>query len=126
MGYKGTGKAFYRQYFAGAKGITASTSLLANNLAGRCTAPRVGDDGRYYKAVSANWECRRCAGLRYYSEGGGAADACSKYCRESLANLSALSLRHVLTYGFRTLAKPIHDKDLVDTIENLCQSPAVA
>jgi hypothetical protein len=88
MGYKGTGKAFYHQYFAGAKGITANTSLLANDLAGRCTAPRVGDDGRYYKAVRANWECRRCAGLRYY--------------------------------------KPIHDKDLVDTIENLCQSPAVA
>ena len=26
--------------------------------------------GRYYKAVRADWECRRCAELRYSSEGG--------------------------------------------------------
>lgn len=31
---------------------------------------KVGDDGRYYVVRQANWECRRCAGLRYSSEGG--------------------------------------------------------
>lgn len=31
---------------------------------------KVGDDGRFYVAVRANWECRECAGLRYSSEGG--------------------------------------------------------
>jgi hypothetical protein len=31
---------------------------------------KVGDDGRYYRAVRADWGCRRCAGLRYSSEGG--------------------------------------------------------
>jgi len=31
---------------------------------------RVGDDGRFYVAQLADWECRRCAGLRYSSEGG--------------------------------------------------------
>jgi hypothetical protein len=31
---------------------------------------KVGDDGRYYVARRADWECRRCAGLRYSSEGG--------------------------------------------------------
>ena len=43
----------------------------------RCQKPsralygyKIGDDGRYYKAVLADWECRRCAGLRYSSEGG--------------------------------------------------------
>jgi hypothetical protein len=30
----------------------------------------VGDDGRYYCAVRADWMCRRCAGLTYSSEGG--------------------------------------------------------
>lgn len=30
----------------------------------------VGDDGRYYMVRRADWECRRCAGLRYSSEGG--------------------------------------------------------
>ena len=30
---------------------------------------RVGNDGRYYKAVRADWECRTCAMLRYSSEG---------------------------------------------------------
>jgi hypothetical protein len=30
----------------------------------------VGDDGRYYVVRRADWECRRCAGLRYSSEGG--------------------------------------------------------
>jgi hypothetical protein len=43
----------------------------------QCQRPRralygykVGSDGRYYKAVMADWECRRCAELRYSSEGG--------------------------------------------------------
>jgi hypothetical protein len=43
----------------------------------RCRRPsrglygfKVGNDGRYYQAVRANWECRRCAELRYSSEGG--------------------------------------------------------
>ena len=31
---------------------------------------KVGNDGRFYKAVMADWECRRCAELRYSSEGG--------------------------------------------------------
>jgi hypothetical protein len=31
---------------------------------------KVGDDGRFYVARCANWECRRCAKLRYSSEGG--------------------------------------------------------
>ena len=31
---------------------------------------KVGDDGRFYVALRANWECRECAGLRYSSEGG--------------------------------------------------------
>jgi len=31
---------------------------------------RVGDDGRFYAARRADWECGRCAGLRYSSEGG--------------------------------------------------------
>lgn len=31
---------------------------------------RVGNDGRYYVARPADWECRRCAGLRFSSEGG--------------------------------------------------------
>src|SRR5215472_2854183 len=30
----------------------------------------MGDDGRFYVARRANWECRECAGLRYSSEGG--------------------------------------------------------
>jgi hypothetical protein len=30
---------------------------------------KVGNDGRFYKAVMADWQCRRCAGLRYSSEG---------------------------------------------------------
>jgi hypothetical protein len=30
---------------------------------------KVGNDGRYYKAVRADWECRECAQLRYSSEG---------------------------------------------------------
>jgi len=30
----------------------------------------VGDDGRFYAVRRANWECRKCAGLRYASEGG--------------------------------------------------------
>jgi len=29
----------------------------------------VGDDGRFYVVRRADWECRRCAGLRYSSEG---------------------------------------------------------
>jgi len=43
----------------------------------RCQRPRralygwrVGDDGRYYVARRADWECRTCAMLRYSSEGG--------------------------------------------------------
>jgi hypothetical protein len=43
----------------------------------RCQRPcralygfKVGNDGRFYKAVMADWECRRCAELRYSSEGG--------------------------------------------------------
>ena len=31
---------------------------------------KVGDDGRFYKAVMADWGCRRCSELRYASEGG--------------------------------------------------------
>ena len=31
---------------------------------------KVGSDGRYYKVVRSDWECRRCARLRYTSEGG--------------------------------------------------------
>ena len=31
---------------------------------------KVGDDGRYYKAVQGDWQCRQCAELRYSSEGG--------------------------------------------------------
>ena len=31
---------------------------------------KVGNDGRFYKAVRADWECRQCAELRYSSEGG--------------------------------------------------------
>ena len=31
---------------------------------------KVGNDGRYYKAVLADWQCRRCAKLCYSSEGG--------------------------------------------------------
>jgi hypothetical protein len=31
---------------------------------------RVGDDGRFYAARRADWECRTCANLRYSSEGG--------------------------------------------------------
>jgi hypothetical protein len=31
---------------------------------------KVGSDGRYYKVVRAAWDCRRCARLRYSSEGG--------------------------------------------------------
>jgi hypothetical protein len=30
---------------------------------------RVGNDGRYYRAELADWQCRRCAGLSYASEG---------------------------------------------------------
>lgn len=30
----------------------------------------IGDDGRFYVVRNADWECRRCAGLRYASEGG--------------------------------------------------------
>ncbi len=30
---------------------------------------RKGNDGRYYRAELADWQCRRCAGLRYSSEG---------------------------------------------------------
>jgi hypothetical protein len=44
---------------------------------GRCQRPsralygaKVGDDGRFYAAKRADWECRRCAKLRYTSEGG--------------------------------------------------------
>ena len=43
----------------------------------RCDRPcrglygaKVGDDGRYYVARRANWECRTCCTLRYSSEGG--------------------------------------------------------
>src|SRR5262250_613183 len=43
----------------------------------RCQRParslygfKVGNDGRFYKAVRADWDCRRCAELRYASEGG--------------------------------------------------------
>jgi hypothetical protein len=43
----------------------------------RCQKPRralygakVGDDGRFYVARRADWECRTCAALRYSSEGG--------------------------------------------------------
>jgi hypothetical protein len=31
---------------------------------------KVGDDGRFYVAERADWECRTCAKLRYSSEGG--------------------------------------------------------
>ena len=31
---------------------------------------KVGDDGRFYVARRADWECRMCAKLRYSSEGG--------------------------------------------------------
>jgi hypothetical protein len=31
---------------------------------------KVGDDGRFYVARRADWECRKCAKLRYSSEGG--------------------------------------------------------
>jgi hypothetical protein len=31
---------------------------------------KVGDDGRFYLAQRAEWECRTCAKLRYSSEGG--------------------------------------------------------
>lgn len=43
----------------------------------RCQSPRralygakVGDDGRFYVARRADWECRTCCTLRYSSEGG--------------------------------------------------------
>jgi hypothetical protein len=43
----------------------------------RCQKPRralygakVGDDGRFYVARRADWECRTCCTLRYSSEGG--------------------------------------------------------
>jgi hypothetical protein len=43
----------------------------------RCQKPcralygwKIGDDGHYYKAVQGDWQCRRCAELRYSSEGG--------------------------------------------------------
>lgn len=43
----------------------------------RCQRPsralygaRVGDDGRFYAVQRADWQCRKCAGLRYSSEGG--------------------------------------------------------
>jgi hypothetical protein len=43
----------------------------------RCQMPsralygfKVGDDGKFYKAVIADWGCRRCNELRYASEGG--------------------------------------------------------
>jgi hypothetical protein len=43
----------------------------------RCQKPsralygaKVGDDGRFYIARRADWECRTCAKLRYSSEGG--------------------------------------------------------
>ena len=31
---------------------------------------KVGNDGRFYVARRADWECRMCAKLRYSSEGG--------------------------------------------------------
>jgi hypothetical protein len=32
---------------------------------------KIGNDGRYYCAVLADWQCRRCAELSYASEGSG-------------------------------------------------------
>jgi hypothetical protein len=31
---------------------------------------KAGDDGRFYKTLRSDWECRECAELRYSSEGG--------------------------------------------------------
>jgi hypothetical protein len=59
----------------------------------RCQRPRralygakVGDDGRFYVARCADWECRTCAILRYSSEGG-------YLCPSGLGRLGRLGVR---------------------------------
>ncbi len=67
---------------------------------------KVGDDGRFYKAVMADWQCRTCAELSYSSEGGylrpsglgglGHSALCSAHSEISLAQ----------TRGFLTFFRP--------------------
>jgi hypothetical protein len=50
---------------------------------------RIGDDGRYCVLRRADWICRRCAGLRYSSEGG---HLCPGRVLRALGNLPRPSL----------------------------------
>jgi len=77
----------------------------------RCERPsralygvKVGDDGRYYVARRANWECRQCAGLRYSSEGGALVmrgGVLSRLLRRPFPDVSSPRPQPWLPNGFR-------------------------
>jgi len=79
----------------------------------RCQKPcralygwKIGDDGRYYKAVLGDWQCRRCAELRYSSEGGALVirgGIMSRILRHSLPNYSPPRPDNWLPYVFTSL-----------------------
>jgi hypothetical protein len=76
---------------------------------------KVGNDGRFYKAVMADWECRRCAQLRYSSEGGALVlrgGPISRLLRHPCPDLSSPRPESWLPYVFTSIDDPRLDEIL--------------
>jgi hypothetical protein len=76
---------------------------------------KVGNDGRYYKAVRADWECRECAELRYSSEGSGLVlrgGPISRLLRHPCPDLSSPRPESWLPYVFTSIDDPRLDEIL--------------
>jgi hypothetical protein len=76
---------------------------------------KVGNDGRYYKAVRADWECRECAELRYSSEGSGLVlrgGPISRLLRHPCPDLPSPRPESWLPYVFTSIDDPRLDEIL--------------
>jgi hypothetical protein len=76
---------------------------------------KVGNDGRFYKAVRADWECRECAELRYSSEGGALVlrgGPISRLLRHPCPDLSSPRPESWLPYVFTSIDDPRLDEIL--------------
>ena len=74
---------------------------------------KVGNDGRFYKAVMADWECRRCAELRYSSEGSALVlrgGPISRLLRHPCPDLSSPRPESWLPYVFTSIDDPRLDE----------------
>jgi hypothetical protein len=74
---------------------------------------KVGNDGRFYKAVMADWECRKCAELRYSSEGGAlliGGGLLSRLLRQPFPDVSSPRPEAWLPYMFTSIDDPQLDE----------------